>query len=324
MRAIFQPTGASPESVERVASISAGWPIAVLLLARFAHEGRLDPLLDKLDDAAYEELHEYLADQVLGDASAAVTDGLLAASAIPQASERDLQLALGDDTAFDTFHAFTKTSPFVTRGADGTFAVHPLVASTLLERHPARVDALLAPTAAAYESAAEYQRAAEIHLGRGDQNAAADALEHIEVIDDGPSIAYARVLASLDRAVVLRHSRLWSVTALARTFSVDSRILHDEVESMWAKLPADAPAMERIHLYVFRVLMLSYVGEYESALALVDEFRARTAAPAVPTTRMHAVLLYSRSRSWTSPGRRSPHPTCRRRASSRGCCPCPR
>src|ERR1700681_3554372 len=295
MRAIFQPTGASPESVERVASISAGWPIAVLLLARFAHEGRLDPLLDKLDDVAYEELHEYLADQVLGDASAAVTDGLLAASAIPQASERDLQLALGDDTAFDTFHAFTKTSPFVTRGADGTFAVHPLVASTLLERHPARVDALLAPTAAAYESAAEYQRAAEIHLGRGDQNAAADALEHIEVIDDGPSIAYARVLASLDRAVVLRHSRLWSVTALARTFSVDSRILHDEVESMWAKLPADAPAMERIHLYVFRVLMLSYVGEYESALALVDEFRAQIAAPDVPTTRMHAWLLYLRS-----------------------------
>jgi ATP/maltotriose-dependent transcriptional regulator MalT len=57
MRAIGAPTGASAQSVERVASISAGWPIAVLLLARFAHEGRLDPLLDKLDDVAYEELH---------------------------------------------------------------------------------------------------------------------------------------------------------------------------------------------------------------------------------------------------------------------------
>ena len=279
----------------RVASISAGWPIAVLLLARFAHEGRLEPLLDKLDDVAYEELHEYLADQVLGDASPAVTDGLLASAGIPHASERDVRLALGDDAAFDAFLAFTKTSPFVTRGADGTFAVHPLVASTLLERHPARADTLLAPAAAAYESAAEYQRAAEIHLGRGDQQAAADALEHIEVIDEGPQIGYARVLASLDRDIVLRHSRLWSVTALARTFSVDSRLLHDEVESMWAKLPPDAPAMERIHLYVFRVLMLSYVGEYESALALVDEFRAQIAAPDVPQTRMHAWLLYLRS-----------------------------
>jgi DNA-binding SARP family transcriptional activator/ATP/maltotriose-dependent transcriptional regulator MalT len=293
--AIFRPTRASAECVVRVASISAGWPIAVLLLARFAHEGRLEPLLDKLDDVAYEELHEYLADQVLGDASPAVTDGLLASAGIPHASERDVRLALGDDAAFDAFLAFTKTSPFVTRGADGTFAVHPLVASTLLERHPARADTLLAPAAAAYESAAEYQRAAEIHLGRGDQRAAADALEHIEVIDEGPQIGYARVLASLDRDIVLRHSRLWSVTALARTFSVDSRLLHDEVESMWAKLPPDAPAMERIHLYVFRVLMLSYVGEYESALALVDEFRAQIAAPDVPQTRMHAWLLYLRS-----------------------------
>ena len=77
IRAIFAGTGASAAAVERVASISAGWPIAVLLLARFAHEGRLDPLLDKLDDVAYEELHEYLADQVLGDAEPAVIDGLL-------------------------------------------------------------------------------------------------------------------------------------------------------------------------------------------------------------------------------------------------------
>jgi DNA-binding SARP family transcriptional activator len=295
MEAIFRPTGASAASVERIASISGGWPIAVLLLARFAQEGRLEPLLDTLDDVAYEELHEYLADQVLGDAPRAVTDGLLASAAIPQASERDVRLALGDDAAFATFLAFTKTSPFVSRNADDTFVVHPLVASTLLERHPARVDALLAPAAAAYESAAEHQRAAEIHLGRGDQRAAAAALECIEVIDDGPSIPYARVLASLDRAIVLRHSRLWSVTALARTFSVDSRLLHDEVESMWAKLPPDAPAMERIHLYVFRVLMLSYVGEYESALTLVDEFRAQIAAPDVPATRMHAWLLYLRS-----------------------------
>ena len=295
MRVIFEPTGASAQSVERVAAISGGWPIAVLLLARFAHEGRLDPLLDKLDDVAYEELHEYLADQVLGDAPNAVTDGLLAASAIPRASERDLQLALDDDDAFAAFLAFTKTSPFVTRGADGTFAVHPLVASTLLERHPARMNALLAPAAAAYERAAEYQRAAEIHLSSGNQRAAADALEHIEVIDEGPQIEYARVLASLDRDIVLQHSRLWSVTALARTFSVDSRILYEEVESMWARLPADAPAMERIHLFFFRVLMLSYLGEYESALVLVNDFRAQIAAPEVPTTRMHAWLLVLRS-----------------------------
>jgi DNA-binding SARP family transcriptional activator len=294
--AILASTGISGAVVERVAAISSGWPIAVLLLARFAHEGRLEPLLEKLDDVAFEELHEYLADQVLGAASPAVIDGLLACAAIPQAAERDVRLALGDPDAYDLFVEFSRTSPFITRRAEGGFAVHPLVASTLLERYPARVEAMLAPAAAAYQTAGEYQRAAEIQLARGDQVAAADALEHIEVIEDeAPPIAYARVLASLDRSVVMRYPRLWSVTALLRTFAVDARVLQAEVEEIWSRLPPDAPPIVRIYLYVFRVIMLSYIGEFESALVLVDEFRAQIAVPDVPTTRMHAWLLYLRS-----------------------------
>ncbi len=294
---IFADTGAAVAAVERVTAISAGWPIAVLLLARFAHEGRLAPLLDALDDVAYDELHEYLADQVLGDADRAVIDGILASAAIPQATDRDVRLALGEGEAFETFVEFTKSSPFVTRGAEGTFAVHPLVATTSFERHPARVDVLLRPVAAAYEGAEEYQRAAEIYLACGDQAAAADALERIEVIEDDlpPPIAYSRVLASLDRAVVLNHPRLWSITALLRTFTVDSRSLLEEVESIWSHLAPDAPPVLRIYLYVFRVLMLSYVGEYETALALVDDFRAQIAAPDVPATRIHGWLLFLRS-----------------------------
>lgn len=294
--AIFTRTGAVDAAVERVAAVSFGWPIAVLLLARFAHEGRLDALLDKLDDVAYEELHEYLADQVLGDASEGVVDGLLTCGAIPHATERDVRLALGDSGAVDAFLAFQKTSPFVWRDAEGRFAVHPLVAQTLLERHPFRVEALLAPAAAAYETAGEYQRAAEIQLARNDQIAAAEALENVEVIEDEvPPIAYTRVLASLDRTVVMRYPRLWSVSALMRTFTVDSHLLLEEVEAIWAKLPADAPPIVRIYLYIFRVLMMSYVGDFVAALALVDEFRAQIAAPEIPETRMHGWLLYLRS-----------------------------
>jgi DNA-binding SARP family transcriptional activator len=294
--AIFAPTGAGEATVDRVSAVSSGWPIAVLLLARFAHEGRLDALLDKLDDVAYEELHEYLADQVLGDAPPGVVDGLLACAAIPHATERDVRLALSDPAALDAFLTFQKTSPFVARDAEGRFAVHPLVASTLLERHPARVEALLAPAAAAYDAGEEYERAAEIHLARGDQTAAAEALEKMEIIqEDVPTIAYTRVLASLDPAVVLRYPKVWATSALMRTYSVDSRQLLEEAESIWARLPADAPPMVRIYLYVFRVILMSYVGDFEPALALVDDFRAQIAAPDVPATRMHAWLLYLRS-----------------------------
>ncbi len=176
----------------------------MLLLARFAHEGRLDPLLDKLDDVAYEELHEYLADQVLGDAAPAVIDGLLACAAIPQAVERDVRLALGDGEAFETFLAFTKTSPFVSRNADDTFAVHPLVGSTLLERHPARDRQAAAARGGGVRDAPASTSAPRRSTWRAATRlAAAAALEHVEVIEEeAPPLAYARVLASLDRAVV--------------------------------------------------------------------------------------------------------------------------
>lgn len=293
--AIFAGTGAGAETLERVHAVSAGWPIAVLLLARFAQEGRLGPLLDRLDDVAYDELHEYLADQVLAGTPRSVTDGLLACAALRDATDRDLRLVLGTD-GHDAFLRFHRTTPFVTRNADDTFGVHPLVASTLLEREPARVDLLLAPAATAYERAGEYQRAAEIRLACGDQTAAAEALERVEVIEDAaPQMAYARVLAALDRDVVVRYPRVWAVTALVRTFAVDSRSLLDEAESIWQRLPPDSPPIVRIYLYVFRVLMMSYVGEFERALALVDDFRAEIAAPEAPSTRMHAWLLYLRS-----------------------------
>jgi DNA-binding SARP family transcriptional activator len=303
VRAIFAPSGAPPAVVERAIAICGGWPIATLLLARFAYEGRLDALLDRLDDVAYDELHDYLAEQVLGAAPAAAIDGLLAAT-MPHAAERDLRLALGDDAAFETFVAFAKPSPFVTREEDGTFAVHALIASTLRERFRDRADALFAAAAAAYDDAAEYQRAAEIHLARGDQSAAARSLEQIEAVAaDIPALAYARVLASLDRGVVQRHPRLWSVTALARAFTVDPRALLEEVEAVSSALPSGAPPQVRISLAVFRILMLGQLGEFETALGLVADLRRRIAAPDVPSTRIHGWLLYLRALATAPLGR---------------------
>ncbi len=123
--------------------------------------------------------------------------------------------------------------------------------------------------------------------------------------DAAPPLAYARVLASLDRAIVMRYPRLWAVTAMLRTFSVDSRAMLEEAEAIWQRLPPDASPIERIYLYVFRVLFMSYLGEFERALALVDDFRAQIAAPDVPKTRMHAWLLYLRSLMTARMGRLS-------------------
>jgi ATP/maltotriose-dependent transcriptional regulator MalT len=295
IRALFAGTGASSTLVERVAELSGGWPIAVLLLVRFAHEGRLEALLDALDDVAYEDLHEYLADQVLAEAAPATLDGLLAAAAIPQALERDLRLALGSDAALATFERFAAGSPFLAQH-DGVYTVHPLLAAALAERHPARIAGLLARTVAAYATAGEWQRVAEIDFAAGDQDAAAAALERIEARNEAtPPIAVARLLASLDGEVVRRHPRLWSTTALVRTFTVDARSLLDEAADVGARVPDGPGGEQRAFVSVFRALVLAYAGEFEAALGVVEELRAAIAAPEVPQTPLHGWLLYLRA-----------------------------
>jgi DNA-binding SARP family transcriptional activator len=303
IRAFFAGTGAGDTLVERVAELSGGWPIAVLLLARFAHEGRLEALLEKLDDVAYEDLHEYLADQVLAEAEPATIDGLLAASAIPQALERDLKLALGDAAALATFLHFATASPFLTQ-RDGVYTVHPLLAAALSERHPARVAHLLARATAAYETAGEWQRVAEIRLAAGDQDAAAEALERIDAGDDAtPPLAVARLLASLDGEIVRRHPRLWSTTALLRTFTVDSRSLLDEAEDVGSHLLVGPNGELRAYVSVFRALVLAYAGEYAAALDVVEELSDAIAAPELPQTRLQGWLLYLRALAGAPLGR---------------------
>lgn len=293
---ILTLAGSSAEHAEKIATVSGGWPIAVLLLARFASEGRLEELLLRLDDVAYEELHEYLADEVMAAMPSTLIDALAACAAIPNATPRDLTLALVDRATVDAFVAFERTSPFVTRDKANVFEVHVLIVAILNERYPDRSAALLQTASNAYESAGEYLRAAQISLARDDQLEAARLLAKLEVIEDrAPDLAYANILAALDREVIMRYPRLWAVTALLQTFSADSNVLLAEAERLWSGLAPDVEPIERVYIFVFRVLLRSYVGRFSEALAIVDEFRASIAAPDPPTTQLHARLLYLRS-----------------------------
>ncbi|HTV74010.1 MAG TPA: BTAD domain-containing putative transcriptional regulator [Candidatus Acidoferrales bacterium] len=305
VRRLFGDVAVSPETIERVVEVSSGWPIAVLLFVRFAHEGRLESLLDKLGDVAFEELHEYLADQVLGSLPPALLDALVASAAIPQPKERDIALAT-DPIAAQQLVEFERTSPFVARTAAGAFALHPLVATLLVERHPGRVHEILERAAQGYELGGEWLRAAELYLARGDQETAARALNEHEVIEEkAPPIEYSRVLAAIDHSIVLRHPRLWAVTALLRTFTTDPAQVLREAEGIWATLAPDTPPIVRIYIFVFRVLYMSYLGDFEQALRLVDEFRTAIAAPPVPQTKMHGWLLFMRSLMTARMGRLS-------------------
>ena len=270
---LFQSYAAEPAFVSRIMQLSQGWPIAVFLLKRFANEGRIEKLLESLDDVAFEELHDYLADQVLASLDPALVDALFACACIPHATTADLHAALPDETSVRALSEFAKESPFLTRAADGSFTLHPLLASLLAERHGEQRDDLLARTARVHAENKRYQRAAELHLARGDQHAAAEALGQHEVIRDAaPSMQYARVLSSLDRTLVQKYPRLWAVTAMLRMFCIDTEELLDEAESLWRTLSPNVTPLERYYILVFRILFMSYIGLLDEAEELLEQF----------------------------------------------------
>lgn len=295
IREIFAPFVVDERAIERIFKVSEGWPVAVFLLKRFASEGRIEQLLERLNDVAFDELHSYLADEVLAGVDRRMLGALFACAAIPQPAAGDLRAALDDPTIVDELSEFAKDAAFVERGADGIFVLHPLLASFMLERAQERRDALLARVAHEHERHGDYQRAAELHLVRGDQQAAARALGAHEVVQEpAPSMRYARVLSSLDPAIVARYPRLWGVTALMRMFSVDSSTLLDEAETVWRTLAPGASTMERYYVFVFRILLMSYVGRLDEALNEITEFGKQISFSDPPKTILDGHVLYLR------------------------------
>ena len=294
VREIFAPFGTDQRTVERVAAVSQGWPIAVLLLRRFATEGRIDTLLDRLDDVAFEELHDYLADEVLNGLDAGMMRAIFACACVPRAQPSDLRALKGTHIA-DDIAEFVKESPFITRDADGAFIVHPLLASLLCEHQDERRIELLRRIAGVHEENERYQRAAELYLAAGDQHAAARALGRHEVLrDHSPSMHYARVLSSLDHQLVQRYPRLWGVTALLRVFCVDTEELLDEAESIWRTLAPDVAPIERYYVFVFRMLFMSYLGMFAEAFAMIEEFNAKFGVGEPPRSILDGYMLYLR------------------------------
>ncbi len=290
---LFEPYEGSPEFLARIMRLSQGWPIAVFLLKRFADEGRIEDLLESLDDVAFEELHDYLADQVLASLDPALVDALFACACIPHATLEDLHAAFPSEPAVRELATFARESPFITRTAKGEFVLHPLLASLLAEYRQDQCNDVLLRTAGAHERAQRYQRAAELHLVRGDSAAAAHALGQHEVIrDPAPSMEYARVLSTLDRSLVQRYPRLWAVTALLRVFCVDTEELLDEAESLWRTLSPDASPTERYYILVFRVLFMSYIGLLEEAVAVLERFAAQHGVGERPKDYFEGYLFY--------------------------------
>jgi DNA-binding SARP family transcriptional activator len=143
----------------------------------------------------------------------------------------------------------------------------------LLESRDSERRDLLHRVALSKEREHDFERAAELHLARGDQESAAHALGRHEVVRDRtPSMRYAHVLASLDRALVQRFPRLWGVTAMLRLYCAPAQNLFAEAESVWRTIPESATVIERYYILVFRVVLMTYVGRLSEALGALEAF----------------------------------------------------
>ncbi len=294
MRSIFAGAIDEAESLARIKQVSLGWPIAVLLLRRFATEGRVASLLDRLDDIAFAELHDYLQDQVLSSIDEGTRDALFVCAATPHASEFDLRAAQISEEQIEDLTERAKQSPFISRSADGEFTVNPLLASLLLEHQGPRRITLLRSLAALREREKDYCRGAELMLAAGDQASAARTLAQHQVLRDRTAPdAYGRVLAALDPVLVQRYPRLWAMTAIGRLFIVKTETLLDEAESLWRTLSATKPA-ETYLIFVLRVLLMSYLGLFDQALAILNEFMQEMQATDSLNELFGAYLLYIR------------------------------
>ena len=254
---------------------SRGWPIAVLLLRRFVAEGRFATLLHRLGDPAFEELHDYLVDEVLASLGERLSAAVFACAAIPHASPADVAAALGDETGVDELEQFVRESPFASRTPDGTFSLHPILATALVSRNQEGRIELLETVARRHEESGAFERAAELHLARGDRDAAADALGRDRVrLERSLTPSYARVLYALDRVRILQYPRLWTAMCLRRMYRVDMVSLLDEGESVWRMMPSTAPVLDRCYVASLRVVIMTESGRFDEALAAIDECAA--------------------------------------------------
>jgi len=256
----------APAQLERIVRVSRGWPIAVLLFVRFADESRLDALLDELDAVDYDDLHEYVVDQVLETMPCPLRDALLFCSVVPDAGGSDIEIALGPEPA-DALERASRESPFV-RKRESVYEVHPLAASALRLAAPDLAHAIVRSAAEQYASCGDARNAARLFLAAGDPEAAAVALDRAETVLE---LDLARLATALPNDVRRRYPVVWGAAVMVRLWQTPVEETRAEAEAIWDACGGDTPVATRLFVGFTRVLYEQYVGHFREALALLDE-----------------------------------------------------
>jgi len=271
--AAFEGVTIAHDLLDRIEQMTRGWPLAVRLFRRLAVESGTSAILLEPGAIAFADLYDYLRDHVLALFEAHHITALLACTAIPDATETDVALALAKPTG--AREALAGIMPFLARSEKGSFVPHPLIAQTLRERFPERCESILKGVADAHYAAANSLRAAQLYLSAGDTERAAKSLDvhDMFVVPTWP-LEFAEIVTKIPDEVAIRYPALYSATSILRSPQLTPEEWAVKAALVWEALPPDALPSTRASAFGAYAAALMNLGKLDAADDLLHAYDA--------------------------------------------------
>jgi DNA-binding SARP family transcriptional activator/tetratricopeptide (TPR) repeat protein len=265
---VFASGELSNATVRRIESITRGWPIAVFLIDRLARESNLERALDSAGDVAFNDLYDYLSEQVLTSMSAMRFASLLAVSALTHASEDEVRAALAAD--HEELASVAASSPFLYAIGPDRYECHPLLRAMLLERYADRCAAIRLQAAHGLKKS-DVLRAAQLYVEVGRAEAAAELLEgaHEFLMRDIPPL-FAEVVARLEADTLVRHPAVWQAATLVRITGMPHDQWLREGLAVRERLTPNAPVSVKIGVLSSLGNALTNLGRHDEAWRIFE------------------------------------------------------
>ncbi len=282
---VFGAYGEGSDVINKIAAATSGWPVAVLFLQRFVNRMGLDAALRRFGESEFEQLHEYLIEEVLAEFSSEELRAVLACSVAPDPTVEDVGNVVPDAAPSALLSALTDACPFVGRIDAERFTLHPLLLAALRTRFADQRRTLGRDLARTYESQERFVRAAQIYHALGDVDAMARALIADNTNPERTrTIGYSALLATLDDRIIAQYPILQALTIYWRRFRVDPHMLREQTELVWEALRASANLELRANVGATIARIMYETGAFARAEALLrgleEEFGGISEVPA--------------------------------------------
>ncbi len=264
--------------LERVEAITAGWPVAVLLMHQLAFSNRLERMLDSdLGSASgLGDLWDYLLDEVLGSLGEHLVNVLLALVAT-RSGGVEAVFRTDPNLESSSLRKLAQALPLVRQNDEGRYRVHPLIVSLLEGTRLATLERLRSIAAASYERDGMLAEAARLYLADGRSEEAAKCLELVlgSYLDHNAFAGLHDLLENIPNDVLRKHPRLWTNLVYVRRSFVDLDDLIREGVALRRSLRSRPTSLEAKEVDAVLVSLSSYVGRHDLAETILSEHPLR-------------------------------------------------